>query len=142
MKFPAILLYLLREERLWDSKCLSLRQSCSLFSVFKLYRSSFEIIILAVCMRKLFKQAEHRQLLTLLKQHRPRREGTNSCVAVTEDRAAFGLGDFKHMPELFLPSCSTLHFSLLNFMRFFSAHFSSLSRSFWMAVYFWVSNSL
>ena len=34
---------------------------------------------------------------------------------------------------LFLPRCRTLHFPLLNFMRLLSAHFSSLSRSLWMA---------
>lgn len=34
---------------------------------------------------------------------------------------------------LLLPRCWTLQFPLLNFMRFLSAHFSSLSRSFWMA---------
>lgn len=33
--------------------------------------------------------------------------------------------------ESFLPTCRASHF--LNFMRFLSAHFSSLSRSFWMA---------
>lgn len=35
---------------------------------------------------------------------------------------------------LFLPSVRTLHFPLLNFMRFMSAHFFSLLRSFWIAV--------
>ena len=34
---------------------------------------------------------------------------------------------------LFFPRCRTLHISLLNFMKFLSAHFSSLSRSLWMA---------
>lgn len=55
MKSPAILLYWLREERLWEGKGLSLRESWSFSSVFKLYRSPFEIIIPAVHMRKLFK---------------------------------------------------------------------------------------
>jgi len=34
---------------------------------------------------------------------------------------------------LFLPRYRTLHVSLLNFIRLLSAHFSSLSRSLWMA---------
>ena len=36
---------------------------------------------------------------------------------------------------LFLARCRTLHFSLLNFMRFLSANFSSLQRSLWMAAW-------
>ena len=39
--------------------------------------------------------------------------------------------------RLFLPMCRTLHFPLLNFSRFLSALFSSLSRSFWMVA--WLS---
>ncbi|KAK4826847.1 hypothetical protein QYF61_011715 [Mycteria americana] len=34
---------------------------------------------------------------------------------------------------LFIPRGRTWYFHLLNFMRFLSAHFSSLSRSLWMA---------
>jgi len=34
---------------------------------------------------------------------------------------------------LSLPRCRTLHFPLLNCMRFLSAHFSSLLRSLWLA---------
>lgn len=35
--------------------------------------------------------------------------------------------------ELFLPRCRIWHFSLMNFMRLMSAHFSSLSWSLWVA---------
>lgn len=36
-------------------------------------------------------------------------------------------------PVLFHPTCRTLHIPLLNFMRFLSSPFSSLSSSLWMA---------
>ncbi|KAK4810721.1 hypothetical protein QYF61_007695 [Mycteria americana] len=51
-------------------------------------------------------------------------------------KAAFQLGGPQHVywcMGLFLPWCRTWHFPLLNCMRFLSAHFSSLSRSLWMA---------
>jgi len=35
--------------------------------------------------------------------------------------------------ELFLTKCRTSHFRLFNFVRVLSAHFSSLSRTLWMA---------
>lgn len=41
--------------------------------------------------------------------------------------------NLSHCQGLFLPRCRTQHLFLLNFTRFLSAHFSSLSRSTWTA---------
>ena len=42
---------------------------------------------------------------------------------------------------LFLPKCRSLHFTLLKFIRFLSAHSSSLSRSLWIAAWpLWLSS--